>query len=191
MPQTQAPSPIVNLLPLILIFVIFYFLLIRPRRQRGLFCKMNDTQRERSSVNCPKCCKENISSSKFCLACGSPLPVEAKSQTAPKVDINSEEKCLGIKSNVAAALSYFLGFFTGVIFYLASKGNKFVRFNAVQSICLSIGAIVIGAVFSGVPTLATILNIGIFILWIVLMIRAGQGKYLRLPLIGNFAKKQS
>jgi len=125
------------------------------------------------------------------LACGSPLPIEAKTQTDLKSNVSSEEKCLGMKSNVAAALSYFLGFFTGVIFYLASKGNKFVRFNAVQSICLSIGAIVIGTVFSGVPTLATILNIGIFILWIVLMIRAGQGKYLRLPLIGNFAEKQS
>jgi len=34
MPQTQAANPIINLLPLVLIFVIFYFMLIRPQKQR-------------------------------------------------------------------------------------------------------------------------------------------------------------
>ncbi|MBU1905767.1 MAG: preprotein translocase subunit YajC [Candidatus Omnitrophica bacterium] len=35
MPQAQqVASPLVNLFPLILIFVIFYFLLIRPQKQR-------------------------------------------------------------------------------------------------------------------------------------------------------------
>ncbi|MFH1413501.1 MAG: preprotein translocase subunit YajC [Candidatus Omnitrophota bacterium] len=35
MPQAQqAASPLVNLFPLILIFVVFYFLLIRPQKQR-------------------------------------------------------------------------------------------------------------------------------------------------------------
>lgn len=34
MPQTQAVNPIVNLFPLILIFVIFYLLLIRPQRAK-------------------------------------------------------------------------------------------------------------------------------------------------------------
>jgi preprotein translocase subunit YajC len=31
----DAPSPIVNLLPLLLIFVVFYFLLIRPQQTRA------------------------------------------------------------------------------------------------------------------------------------------------------------
>ncbi|MDD5043944.1 MAG: preprotein translocase subunit YajC [Candidatus Omnitrophica bacterium] len=34
MPTSQGANPLVNLLPLILIFVIFYFLLIRPQKQR-------------------------------------------------------------------------------------------------------------------------------------------------------------
>jgi len=34
MPQASAVNPIVNLFPLILIFVIFYFLLIRPQRTK-------------------------------------------------------------------------------------------------------------------------------------------------------------
>jgi preprotein translocase subunit YajC len=34
MPQQQAVNPIINLLPLIAIFIIFYFLLIRPQKAR-------------------------------------------------------------------------------------------------------------------------------------------------------------
>lgn len=34
MPQSQAVNPVLNLMPLILIFVIFYFMLIRPQKQR-------------------------------------------------------------------------------------------------------------------------------------------------------------
>lgn len=34
MPQAQAVNPLINLFPLILIFVIFYFLLIRPQKTR-------------------------------------------------------------------------------------------------------------------------------------------------------------
>jgi len=34
MPQGQAVNPIMNLFPLILIFVIFYFLLIRPQKNK-------------------------------------------------------------------------------------------------------------------------------------------------------------
>ena len=32
--QPQAPNPILNLLPLAIIFVIFYFMLIRPQKQK-------------------------------------------------------------------------------------------------------------------------------------------------------------
>ena len=32
--QSQAGSPLMNLLPLLLIFVVFYFLLIRPQKSR-------------------------------------------------------------------------------------------------------------------------------------------------------------
>jgi len=34
MPQTPQANPLVNLFPLILIFVIFYFLLIRPQKAK-------------------------------------------------------------------------------------------------------------------------------------------------------------
>lgn len=34
MPQAQAANPVLNLFPLIFIFIIFYFLLIRPQRTK-------------------------------------------------------------------------------------------------------------------------------------------------------------
>lgn len=34
MPQAQAANPLVNLFPLVLIFIIFYFLLIRPQKEK-------------------------------------------------------------------------------------------------------------------------------------------------------------
>ena len=40
----------------------------------------------------------------------------------------------GIQPNVAALLSYLLGWVTGLIFFLIEKDNKFVRFHAMQSI---------------------------------------------------------
>ncbi len=44
--QPQAANPIINLVPLILIFVIFYFMLIRPQRQ-----KEKEHQRMLKSLN--------------------------------------------------------------------------------------------------------------------------------------------
>jgi len=46
MPQAQAVNPIVNLFPIIAIFVIFYFLLIRPQKQ-----KEKEHQKMLSNVN--------------------------------------------------------------------------------------------------------------------------------------------
>lgn len=46
MPQGSAANPIVQLLPLALIFIIFYFLLIRPQKQ-----KEKEHQRMISGIN--------------------------------------------------------------------------------------------------------------------------------------------
>ena len=46
MPQAQAANPIVNLFPIIAIFVIFYFLLIRPQKT-----KEKEHQKMLSNVN--------------------------------------------------------------------------------------------------------------------------------------------
>lgn len=101
----------------------------------------------------------------------------------------------GIQANVAALLSYVLGFITGIIFYLIEKENKFVRFHAMQSIVV-FGSFTVLAIAAGlVPFLNIILlpliSLVEIILWIVLMIKAYQGEMFKLPVAGDFADKNS
>ena len=53
--------------------------------------------------------------------------------------LHTEKTSTGLEANLAAALSYLVGFVTGIIFLLVEKDNKFVRFHAMQSILLSAG----------------------------------------------------
>ena len=102
---------------------------------------------------------------------------------------------LGMETNVAAFLSYLLGFITGIIFYVLEKENKFVRFHAMQSILvfgsLFVLAIVIGIMpFMGWALVNIIWVLGI-ILWVILMVKAYKGEYFKLPIAGDIAEKNS
>ena len=95
----------------------------------------------------------------------------------------------GLPKNTAAALSYVLGWLTGIIFLLIEK-DPFVRFHAMQSI-ITFGILTL---LSFVPVIGWILSplvmiVG-FILWLVLIFKAYQGEEFKLPVVGEFAKKQ-
>jgi len=109
---------------------------------------------------------------------------------------------MGMQANTAAGLSYIAGWITGLIFFLGEKQNRFVRFNAMQSILLYAALTVIyiiltvvgtALLFTGLWFLVLLLDwlvgIGAFVLWIILMINAFQGKYLKLPIVGDYAEK--
>ena len=101
----------------------------------------------------------------------------------------AETSGTGLPRNTAAALTYVLGWLTGIIFLLIEK-DKFVRFHAMQSI-ITFGLL---TVFSFVPVIGWILSplvmiVG-FILWLVLIFKAYQGEEFKLPWIGDFAQKQ-
>ncbi len=102
---------------------------------------------------------------------------------------------IGMQANVAAALSYLLGFITGIIFFLIEKENKFVRFHAMQSIVVFGFLFVLSIVLSLIPVigwvLVPIVNIAGFVLWIVLIISAAQGKKNKMPVAGDVAEKNS
>ena len=103
--------------------------------------------------------------------------------------------------NIVAALSYLLGFITGVIILLVEKDDKFVRFHAMQSAVI-FGAffvlnLVISIVFGGfsflnviVNVLNTLITIAVLIVWIVSMIKAYQGEVFKWPIAGDFAEKK-
>ena len=101
----------------------------------------------------------------------------------------------GMQPNLAALLCYLLTFITGIVFYLIEKENKFVRFHAMQSIVIFGGLFVINGVLMFIPILGWmavgLLSILSFILWIVLMIKAYQGEWFKLPIAGDIAEKNS
>ena len=95
----------------------------------------------------------------------------------------------GLPKNTAAALSYAGLWLTGIIFLLIEK-DPFVRFHAMQSI-ITFGILTL---LSFVPVIGWILSplvmiVG-FILWLVLIFKAYQGEEFKLPVVGEFAKKQ-
>lgn len=104
----------------------------------------------------------------------------------------------GMQPNVAALLSYLVGFITGIIFFVIEKENKFVRFHAMQSIItfggLFVLGFVVGILFSFIPFLGLIASLLLWIvnliLWILLMIKAYQGEYFKLPVVGDIAEKR-
>lgn len=105
---------------------------------------------------------------------------------------HTEKTSTGLDANLAAALSYLVGFVTGLLFLVAEKDNKFVRFHAMQSTLLFAGIIVADILLQMVPVLGFLVVLfivlpGTFILWLVLMFKAYQGDDFKLPLVGKMA----
>lgn len=113
----------------------------------------------------------------------------------------------GIQPNVAALLSYVVGWITGLIFFLIETKNKFVRFHAMQSVIV-FGALTVASIAMSVlvsifviarlyfilplfQLIGTCLWLAGLILWIILMIKAYQGEYFKLPIAGDIADKQA
>ena len=113
---------------------------------------------------------------------------------------------MGMDANVAAGLSYLFSIIGGLIFYFGEKQNRFVRFHAMQSILFNAFWIVLFVVFFTVQSilyatvilaplalvltcLTFLLPLAILALWIVLMVYAFQGKYFKLPIIGDYAER--
>jgi uncharacterized membrane protein len=98
-----------------------------------------------------------------------------------------------LPENIAGVLCYVLGWISGVIFLILKPRTSFIRFHAIQS------TIVFGVLFVAwlaskwIPVigwlLALLVGILAFILWVVLMVRAYQGKWYKIPIAGNLAEK--
>jgi uncharacterized membrane protein len=112
---------------------------------------------------------------------------------------------INMEPNVAAGLSYFT-WVAGLIFFLIEKQNRFVRFNAMQCMLLTAAYIILqvvlgivigilGAVSTSLACIATpiysLLGLAAFVFWIICMINAFQGKYFKVPFIGDYAERWS
>ncbi len=106
---------------------------------------------------------------------------------------------LGLTQNVAAGLSYVFVWVSGLIIFLTEKQNCFVRFHAMQSILFFGGLTVLNIllnILANIPFLGFLSVVGWSLIgivwvvgWIVLVINGFQGKYFKLPIVGDYAEK--
>jgi uncharacterized membrane protein len=99
----------------------------------------------------------------------------------------------GLSPNTAGLLCYVAGWITGIIFFVLEQKNKFVRFHAAQSI-VAFGTITVAGIVLGlIPVAGVVFSwiIGIigFIVWIIMMVKAANGEWYKLPWAGDIAEK--
>ncbi len=109
--------------------------------------------------------------------------------------LHTEKTSTGLDANLAAALTYLIGFITGIIFLLVEKENRFVRFHAMQSTLLFAGIVAIDILLQIVPLVGAVVVFMVVIpisaiLWLVLMYKAYQGEEFQLPIVGAMAAER-
>jgi uncharacterized membrane protein len=117
----------------------------------------------------------------------------------------------GLEPHVAGALCYTpfaIGLVASIIFLLVApfNQNKFVRFNAFQSLFLHLGIFLLGVVMAIIfPILLAILHVfalifspvplllwlGVLVLLLFMMFKTFNNQQVRLPIIGALADKQA
>jgi uncharacterized membrane protein len=120
----------------------------------------------------------------------------------------TERSSTGLDANIAAALSYFFGLISGAVFFAIENESRFVKFHAMQSMLVSVAAIVVYIAYMVVfmvlwrlPLIGWIaglfgtlgwalLALGFLGLWLFCMVKAFQGERFKLPYIGEVAEKQ-
>ncbi len=115
-------------------------------------------------------------------------PVAQKSIVAQQLGPSS----IGIDPNIAGAISYF--WIVGLIFFLIEKQNKFVRFNALQSLFYGVGFWILAVLLSVFSNFFFGLGLLSDLLWLVWVIgavyaavQAYNGKWFKLPVVGDMA----
>jgi uncharacterized membrane protein len=105
---------------------------------------------------------------------------------------------------VAAAISYLLGFITGILLLSIEpyRRNPLVRFHAFQSICFHVvitvlwivwnnilwmGFVSLGFLLVLVNLVGALVTLGIILYWLFLMYKAYSGERYLIPMVGAFA----
>jgi uncharacterized membrane protein len=150
-------------------------------------------------MRCVNCGVEMIAGAAFCPSCGQPA-----SLTLSRPAGNMETAKPALQSNVASALCYLAGLVTGILFLAIEpyRRDRVVRFHAFQSIFLNVTWFAVyfalslflvifpGLLLPLVSLLHWLLDLGVFLLWLLLMYKAYHREQLRLPLIGDLSLRQ-
>jgi uncharacterized membrane protein len=144
-------------------------------------------------ISCPECAADVPEGVGLCPECGESLaPIQ-----------RARGSVGGLPVRVAGALGYF--FLPAILFLILEpyKSDRFVRFQALQSVGFFLTGIVIGALLSiagmllglipALPLLFLSMLIGLAwaVAWIVLVVKALQGEMLKLPWLGELAERQA
>ncbi len=101
----------------------------------------------------------------------------------------------GLDANLAAALSYALGWVSGIVFLLTEHDNAFVRFHAMQSVVVFGVLSLSWFVLVSIPFIGWVLAIFVLIpasaiLWLLLLFKAYQGERFKVPVAGDMAEQR-
>lgn len=156
-------------------------------------------------MQCPVCHNEVASeSAAFCNHCGAPLSSATAGAAAPAPVPTAPpiaSPAAPMNANLAAAVAY-LTFIPAILFLMVEPYSKtpLVRFHSFQSIGLNVAALVVGVGLRLVPLpfgfglwwfLQGLVNLLFFIVWLIVVLKAFQGEWFKLPIIGDFAMKQA
>lgn len=143
----------------------------------------------------------------FCTSCGTQIAEGATicpacSRPAAPVVAGAQSAAGGLTDNVAGMLAY-ITFIPAIIFLVLAPYNRsrFVRFHSFQSLFFTAAVValeIILGIFSHMPFVGwmmlmiwPVLGLGLFVLWVVLLVKANQGQLFKLPIIGDLAEKQA
>jgi uncharacterized membrane protein len=112
----------------------------------------------------------------------------------------------GLSENAAAAISY-LTIIPAIIFLVLEPYNRMplVKFHSWQSIGLCVAAFVLQTIITigemtmhiipGIILLFSlvhlVIGLGLFLVWLFIILKASKGEWYKLPVIGDFAEKQA
>jgi uncharacterized membrane protein len=108
---------------------------------------------------------------------------------------NTERTSTGLDANVAASLSYGLGWVTGLVFLAMERDNRFVRFHAMQSTIVFATISLVFVLLQSIPLLGMLLSLFIVmpvsaVIWLLMMFKAYQGERFKLPIAGDMAEQR-
>ena len=166
-------------------------------------------------MQCPACQNEVSPENAFCNHCGAPMAA-ATSQAAPAgagattppptYAVQTVAAGSGLSENAAGAIAY-LTIIPAIIFLIIEPYNRipFVRFHSWQSIGLCVAAFVLQVIVSIIETMAHFIpgtvflfmlvhfaiGLGVFRMWLFVILKASKGEWYKLPFIGDFAENQA
>ncbi len=101
--------------------------------------------------------------------------------------------------SLVGAVSYVLGFVTGIVILMVEKDDKFIRFHAMQSTVVTgslfVLNIILGIVLSPLGIFAFVSTLSGFVIWAAIIascvagfLQARRGRVYKLPFFGQIAE---